>query len=135
MLADLFPIGPTGVENQAAAPPTEADDEERMSSMLEALTSELKSTKTISEPDGNVPRPGSHYPRYRVDADLPERARPFYETAAKVVGISVSTLVRAVFHTELKMDKWQDEQRRLEYYGEPMDMEFTGDEEIEGDDG
>lgn len=135
MLADLFPIGPTGVENQSAAPPTEADDEEHMNSMLEAVTSELKSTKAISEPNSNILRPGSHYLRYRVDADLPERARPFYETAAKVVGISVSTLARAVFHTELKMGKWQDDRRRLEYYGEPMDIEFTGDEEIDGDDG
>lgn len=121
----MFPIGPTGVENQAPAPPTEAEDEGFLDSMLETVTRQLKSTKIIPETESDVARPGSSYPRYRLDTDLPERVRSFYETAAKVVGISLSTLVRAVFQTEVIMGKWQEDQRRLEYYGEPMDTEAT----------
>lgn len=121
----MFPTGPTGVENQPPATPTEADDEEFLNSMLETVTRQLKSTKAIPDTESDVARPGSSYTRYRLDTDLPERARSFYETAAKVVGISLSTLVRAVFQTEVKMGKWQEDQRRLDYYGEPMDIKAT----------
>lgn len=114
------------MENQPAAPPTEKDDEEFLGSMLETVTNQLRPTKVIPETDREVARPGSSYARYRVETDLPEKARPFYETAAKVVGISLSTLIKAVFQAEVKMDKWQEDRRRLEYYGEPMDTEAIG---------
>lgn len=94
--------------------------------MLETVTSQLRPVKVTPETDSEVARPGSSYARYRVEADLPEKARQFYETAANVVGISLSTLVKAVFQAEVKMGKWQEDQRRLEYYGEPMDTEATG---------
>lgn len=93
--------------------------------MLETVTSQLRPTKVIPETNSEVARPGSSYARYRVESDLPEKARRFYETAAKVVGISLSTLVKAVLQAEVKMDKWQEDRRRLEYYGEPMDTEAT----------
>lgn len=114
------------MENQPAAPPTERDDEEFLNSMLETVTSQLRPTKVTPGTDSEVACPGSSYARYRVETDLPEKVRPFYETAAKVVGISLSTLVKAVFQAEVKMDKWQEDRRRLEYYGEPMDTEVTG---------
>lgn len=104
--------------------------------MLETVTHQLKSMKVVTTPESPVPRPGSSYTRYRLDTDLPEKARPFYETAAKVIGISLSTLVRAVSQTELRLAKWQEDRRRMEYHGEPMDMEFAGydDDELEGAD-
>lgn len=88
--------------------------------------------KVVTDPESDVPRPGSFYPRYRLDTDLPEMARPFYETAAKVVGISLSTLVRAVFQTEVRMGHWQEDRRRMEYHGEAIDMEYAGDEYVDG---
>lgn len=133
-LADLFPTGPTGVETQPVPPPSEAEDEESLNSMLETVTHQLKSIKVVTNPESQVPRPGSSYTRWRLDTDLPEKARPFYETAAKVVGISLSTLVRAVSQTELRLAQWQEDRRRMEYHGEPMDMELAeyDDDEFEG---
>ncbi|KAK5696428.1 hypothetical protein LTS12_028567, partial [Elasticomyces elasticus] len=72
-LAGLFPLGPTGVENQPAAPPTERDDEEFLNSMLETVTSQLRPTKVTPGTDSEVACPGSSYARYRVETDLPEK--------------------------------------------------------------
>ncbi|BCR84176.1 TFIIB-type zinc finger domain-containing protein [Aspergillus chevalieri] len=130
-LADLFPLGPTGAESQPTAPPSEADDEASLDSMLETVTRQLKTMKVVADPESEVPRPGSFYPRYRLDTDLPETVRPFYETAAKVVGIPLSTLVKTVFQTEVRMGHWQEDRRRMEYYGEVMDMEFPGDADVD----
>jgi len=99
--------------------------------MLETVTRQLKTMKVVADPESEVPRPGSFYPRYRLDTDLPETVRPFYETAAKVVGIPLSTLVKTVFQTEVRMGHWQEDRRRMEYYGEVMDMEFPGDADVD----
>jgi len=99
--------------------------------MLETVTRQVKTMKIVADPESEVPRPGSFYPRYRLDTDLPETVRPFYETAAKVVGISLSTLVKTVFQTEIMMGHWQEDRRRMEYYGEVMDMEIPGDADVD----
>ena len=94
--------------------------------MLETVTRQLKTMKVVAEPESEIPRPGSFYPRYRLDTDLPEMVKPFYETAAKVVGIPLPTLVKTVFQTEVRMGHWQEDRRRMAYYGEVVNMEFLG---------
>ncbi|PGH16823.1 ubiquitin-60S ribosomal protein L40 [Helicocarpus griseus UAMH5409] len=57
-------------------------------------------TVAESQPLTNVPRPGSFYKRYRTEAQLNERARRFYEAAARVVGVSVRTVITGVYQAE-----------------------------------
>ncbi|KAF7130954.1 hypothetical protein CNMCM5793_003889 [Aspergillus hiratsukae] len=120
-LAEFFPIGPTASEGQVISDSTEGDDE-AMHAMLQTVTSQLKPRKAISDPKADVARPGSSYPRYRTESDLPETARSFYETAAKVAGVSLSTLVRAVSQTETKISRWLDDKRRIEHHGGPTEI-------------
>ncbi|KAE8374047.1 hypothetical protein BDV26DRAFT_270799 [Aspergillus bertholletiae] len=124
-LADLFPIGPSRTDSQEVAGPPDENDEEAISSMLQTVTKQLKPRKVVPEDDPDIPRPGASYVRYKMESDLPEDARPFYETAAKVAGISLSTLVRAVSQAELKMMHWLEDQRRIELYGDASGMEFA----------
>jgi RNA polymerase I-specific transcription initiation factor RRN7 len=123
-LAEFFPIGPTAPEGQAGNDSTEGDDE-AMHAMLQTVTSQLKPRKAISDPKADVARPGSSYPRYRTESDLPEMARSFYETAAKVAGVSLSTLIRAVSQTEIKISRWLDDKRRIEHHGDPTETDVT----------
>ncbi|EQL35081.1 hypothetical protein RJZ56_007577 [Blastomyces dermatitidis] len=51
----------------------------------------------------NVPRPGSFYKRYRFEDQLNERARAFYEAAARVIGVSLRTVVTGVYQTETRL--------------------------------
>ncbi|PKX89555.1 TFIIB-type zinc finger domain-containing protein [Aspergillus novofumigatus IBT 16806] len=132
-LAEFFPIGPTASEGQTVSDSTEEDDD-AMHAMLQTVTSQLKPRKTISDPKADVARPGSLYPRYRTESELPEMARFFYETAAKVAGVSLSTLVRAVSQTETKISRWLDDKRRIEHHGDPTEMDVTdeaGTEDME----
>ncbi|KAF4275019.1 hypothetical protein CNMCM8812_003326 [Aspergillus fumigatus] len=132
-LAEFFPVGPMGSDGQTVSDPTEGDDE-AMHAMLETVTSQLRPRKAISDPKANVARPGTSYPRYRTESELPEMARSFYEIAAKVAGVSLSTLVRAVSQTETKISRWLDDKRRIEHHGDPTEMDVTdeaGTEDLE----
>jgi RNA polymerase I-specific transcription initiation factor RRN7 len=122
-----------GSDGQTVSDPTEGDDE-AMHAMLETVTSQLRPRKAISDPKANVARPGTSYPRYRTESELPEMARSFYEIAAKVAGVSLSTLVRAVSQTETKISRWLDDKRRIEHHGDPTEMDVTdeaGTEDLE----
>lgn len=79
--------------------------------------------------DTDIPRPGCEYRRYRTAAELPELARPFYETVADVAGIRVESLVAAVFQTEVLLTRWEENRRRREAFGE------EGEEFLRMDDG
>ncbi|KAM0108905.1 hypothetical protein ACP6JB_005426 [Aspergillus fumigatus] len=132
-LAEFFPVGPMGSDGQTVSDPTEGDDE-AMHAMLKTVTSQLRPRKAISDPKANVARPGTSYPRYRTESELPEMARSFYEIAAKVAGVSLSTLVRAVSQTETKISRWLDDKRRIEHHGDPTEMDVTdeaGTEDLE----
>ncbi|KAL2001956.1 hypothetical protein VTN02DRAFT_934 [Thermoascus thermophilus] len=135
-LADMFPTGRmgTGTETQPNVPVSvpEPDDEEAINEKIRTVMSELRprravSTEQAANLEKEIPRPGSFYRHYRTESSLPETARPFYEAAAKVAGLSVRTLVRVVFQTELRIERWQEDRRRMEYHGE--DVGFVGGDE------
>ncbi|OAX83010.1 hypothetical protein ACJ72_02641 [Emergomyces africanus] len=84
----------------------------------------------------NVPRPGSFYKRYRSEDQLNERARAFYEAAARVIGVSLRTVVTGVYQTESRMkvgmaDAGGVGQESEEEEGE----EEEGEQGIEGEEG
>ncbi|RJE17793.1 transcription initiation factor RRN7 [Aspergillus sclerotialis] len=132
-VADLFPTGRTGIEEQPGPSSAEEHEEESITNMLHDVTSQMIPRRPNPNSDSDIPRPGSEYKRYRCESDLPEMARPFYETVAKVAGITLHSLIRAVFTTEVKISRWQENRRRREAYGESLDMgisEGEGDEDM-----
>ncbi|PYI00158.1 RNA polymerase I-specific transcription initiation factor Rrn7 [Aspergillus ellipticus CBS 707.79] len=124
-LANLFPLGPSA-RSRPGTPSVEINEGEALDAMVQISTGQLKSKKVIpskgSESESDTPRPGSSYARFRTESDLLDEARPFYETAAKVVGVSLSTLVRGVLQAENKITRWLAEQRKAEFLGESLGM-------------
>lgn len=106
-LVDMFPAGRTG--NETASIETsgqdEEDEDEATTKKLRSVLSKLKSRRAISDEnaaqtENPVSRPGTSYKSYRSEADLPETARAFYESAANLAGVSLPTLIRVVKLTE-----------------------------------
>lgn len=92
-------------------------DENRLMDKLKVTQRNLKVRKVILEVNegkhsGPVRRIGSFYKRYRQVADLPAQAKVFYEAAAGVAGVSLSTLVKAVYKMETNLHHWRDEQKK-----------------------
>lgn len=132
-LAHLFPLGSGSKENRRGEPAAEDDEEKSIEIMLGMAPRYLKSRAIVGDPDADVPRPGSSYARYRQESDLPDTARVFYETAAKVMGMSLHTLVRCVSQAEFQINKWLEDQRRPEYSAEqPMESPEGSDVEDMG---
>ncbi|KAL5046279.1 hypothetical protein BDW71DRAFT_182510 [Aspergillus fruticulosus] len=117
-LANLFPVGSTSKATRQSAPAADDDEEDAAEAMLQNASRYLRTRPVVSESDPDIPRPGSLYIRYRHETDLPDTARAFYETAAKITGITLSTLVRCVSQAELQITKWLENQRRVKHFAE-----------------
>ena len=106
-LLDMFP---TGRLDGSAALTRNVDDIARidqaaLDTKLEAVQGNLKIRGVISdeeEENGEKPvrRLGSFYKRYRKVEALPPHAKIFFEVAAGLIGVSLSTMVRAVSRIE-----------------------------------
>lgn len=80
-------------------------DDEAVAEKLQAVLSSLRVRRVVTEEEANrlmrpIPRPGCDYLRFRYEYQLPDIARYFYDTAAKTIGVSLETLVLAVYQTE-----------------------------------
>ena len=116
-LLDMFPIGrldgssaPT-IDLEATA----SAEQDALDAKLQAVQGSLKMRDIVSkEKEGKskvpVRRIGAFYKRYRKEEDLPPHARTFYEAAADLIGISLSTLILAVLQTEQKLLKYRKRQ-------------------------
>ncbi|KAF3482967.1 uncharacterized protein GIQ15_02291 [Arthroderma uncinatum] len=103
--ADMFPTSrvSNGEDNSQA----KQSDEEAVIEKLRTVLSNLRVRRIITEEEAGrlmkpVPRPGSDYLRFRYVNQLPDNAKIFYDTAAKTIGVSMETLVLAVYQTEHK---------------------------------
>jgi RNA polymerase I-specific transcription initiation factor RRN7 len=126
-LVDIFPTGRTGIESQARTP-LHCREDELIDAKLQTIMSTMKPRRPISDEESmnvehDILRPGSSYPIYRSISSLPETGRLFYESAARLVGLSLQSVVRAVLHTELKLQQWQEGKRRTEFQGEKFAWE------------
>lgn len=63
-----------------------------------------------------VKRPGEFYKRYRKIEELNKHAEDFYTLAASHIGISLNSLVKAVFKIEIQLDAWVAAERREDHY-------------------
>ncbi|KAL4961299.1 TFIIB-type zinc finger domain-containing protein [Aspergillus stella-maris] len=130
-LAAMFPIGSTSKEDRQCESAIEDNEEESLSWMLQMAPRYLKTREVISDPNADVPRPGSLYVRYRHESDLPDLARAFYEVAAKVTGVSLATLVRCVSQAEVQINKWLEDQRRIKHFADREMDAGDSDEDME----
>lgn len=108
----LFPIdqNPNSSSNNASSGPGHKEKLEVVKAVHSSLLPQLAIPEGNEEPD--TVRPGEKYKYYKKVEDLPERARRFYEEAAKVAGLSMDMLVMAVFFAEKKIEKRMVEWRR-----------------------
>lgn len=84
---------------------------------LREVQGSLESRRAISEDEAGfeetrVARPGSQSKVYREQMEVPDAARPFFEEVGKIAGVSMGTLVKAVFSVETKVKTWAEDERR-----------------------
>ena len=96
----------------------------------------MTSDKQAGKLETEVLRPGDQYKRYRTEAELPEKVRIFYQAAAELTGFSIATLVKAVFHVEVKLKRIVDqaviEGTDVEGPGD-IDVDQPGEDEADDD--
>lgn len=106
------------------------DEEKELDALLRKVTEGILSVPIIPDQEGEiVARPGMWYRRYRRVSALPKEARPFHEIAAKLAGVSLHKLVRAVSAAEWRLGHGLEYQARSEYteYGSESDSEEESD--------
>lgn len=110
-LLAMFPIG----RSTTTAEQLQHAEKQEAQSVLTSAMAQLTVRAVISR-DQNiqgepVTRLGAQFKHYREVIDLPALARPFHEAAATLAGVSLATLVQAVFKTELKLQKTRPTKR------------------------
>ncbi|KAF2089632.1 hypothetical protein K490DRAFT_37491 [Saccharata proteae CBS 121410] len=114
----LFKMFPTGSDNPPPVVPVDAEMQSGYSEQdkVKAVVSKMKVVKVVSAEDAGpeIRRPGSYYKRYRRTEDLGDVARAFYTAVAKQAGMSMYSLIRAVFLVDQKLYKWCDREKRRE---------------------
>ena len=117
---DLLDMFPTGRLDGSSFAEFNFDEESKIDQVfvernLATVQRSLETRGVVSEEqeedsNGPVRRIGSFYKRYRKAEDLTPQARMFHETAASLVGISISSLLRAVRQMEWKLQLWRRKQ-------------------------
>ncbi|RMZ88292.1 hypothetical protein DV736_g4475, partial [Chaetothyriales sp. CBS 134916] len=104
----------------------------RMQRLEGVLNEALSTQKPVSQEEAErrvadvgeiVLRPGTKYQSVKHIKDLDGPAEAFYQEAAELSSLTLDQLVRAVRHTELKIERWRHEQRRREMWSDDMDSE------------
>ncbi|KAJ5477441.1 hypothetical protein N7539_007585 [Penicillium diatomitis] len=140
-VADMFPTARTAKgpdlpqDVQPSGPLADTGPQEALYSLLQTVMQGLKMNEPNPDLDENDRRPGSWYWRYRWEAQLPETAKQFYELAAQLAAVSLSTLLRAVSVTEYRIVKTVEDKRRADYFSQALELDMDGhgdDESIDG---
>ena len=66
----------------------------------------------VASTENKVNRPGNSYKRYRNAGELEGYAREFYEEAAGLAGLPLSSLVKCVFILERRLEIWESGERK-----------------------
>lgn len=130
-----FSEGPVPTSQSSAANQQDSDGQPEGLEGLQPIHRSLSARKPISEEAAEasgdaVLRPGSQYKHYRRESELPDHARAFYEQAAKFTGLSLRSLITAVFQTEMRLQKWTASQRRRERDGSSLNPLDEGDDQV-----
>lgn len=106
-LYTMFPI-----EGSKRHPPRQSSDGLALQEQFEQVKtvhSSMKSVAVVNDEaaDADTLRPGQNYEVWKRGENLPERAKSFYEQAAKLAGLSMDMIVLAVFFTEARIEQWR----------------------------
>ena len=134
-LLDMFPTGRPNVSITTVPPKKNPEKQTEHEALIQRVLSAQKSLKTrgivsegkVGKQTKRVRRIGSSYKRYRRVEDLPDYAKAIYEATAKLAGLSLQTLVLAVFRMERKLQTWREEELRREAE-EDGSADLIGDE-------
>lgn len=116
-LLDTFPVERSRKEE--IVEDEQVKDKAKMKRLNEVISSMIPrqaiSAQEEEEGMAKVLRPGEGYKRYRKVEDLPPIVKQFYAAVAKLVGFDLDMLIRAVFLTEVTLEKWiLNEKRKRE---------------------
>ncbi|KAH7071933.1 hypothetical protein BKA63DRAFT_60432 [Paraphoma chrysanthemicola] len=110
-LYGMFPI--EGKERNPSVKLGDVSSLERTLETVKAVHSDMKTRDVVSEEQAAL-SPGQMYPIWKQLEDMPKRSVLFYEEAARLSGLSMDMLVKAVFFTEARIEKWRRKQRSEE---------------------
>lgn len=110
----MFDMFPVHEERSETSNPISNREQERSArrARLKSAQASVKARRIVLEqPTGNadVSRPGMFYRRYRKPEELSGPVKVFYKAAACLAGISMDSIVKAVFLTERKLQKWAED--------------------------
>lgn len=111
-IADLFPTSRPEAQSEPEPQSTLGEEEHSLNKLLRTVMEGLTSIAVSPDKDDECARPGNWYRRYRWESSLHENAKPFFELAAQLAGVSLSTLIRAVSVAEWRLANWQGKRRR-----------------------
>lgn len=121
-LLDMFPAGQRNGSGRSIPQSKQLEEDTEHEALLQKHFNTQRALKTRgivsegkeSKQTKRVRRIGSIYKRYRRVEDLPNHAKEFHEATAKVAGLSLPTLILAVFRMERKLLNWREEQLKKE---------------------
>ena len=107
-LYSMFPIDTESSSNAAADIQEDVDDQVKLN-IVKATHGTIEPVPVVEagEETERTLRPGQNYPFYKTEKELPPAAKNFYEEAARIAGLPLGMLVKAVFYTEKAIQKWQ----------------------------
>ena len=128
-LLDMFPTDRLGDSEYRRIDDHKNIEKEQnvVSAKLISVQENLKMKGIVSEVqegDQETPihRVGSFYKRYRQEEDLPAHAKAFYTAVARMAGLSLSRLIKAVFSTEIALSRWKENKDSLEDTGQGREV-------------
>lgn len=112
-LFQLFPAGRDSVQS-TTVPITTLNQQRDITDKLRQTQSALKPRRIVDHTagTGQVNRTGSFYRRYKTIEDLDGPVKPLYERAARLAGLSLSSMTRAVILMERTMQKHEERLRK-----------------------
>ena len=121
-LQAMFPTGRSDESRPQASESVDATKDREYAAILDKIVNvqrNLKVRSVVSEERAgkqkeSIQRIGSAYKRYRRLDDLTPLAKKFYETTAQLAGLSLRTLVAAVYKMELELLRRRKEQLSTE---------------------
>ncbi|KAL1386596.1 RNA polymerase I-specific transcription initiation factor Rrn7 [Phyllosticta capitalensis] len=124
-LFKMFPTGlPAGQEREPVPSGLEDDKlakaQEKRIRAVQGTLMPIEAVPKEAEDAERVRRPGSFYKRYREPVELEGTAKIFYETVAKQAGLTLKSLVKGVFFTERRLERWINKERKMEKEAEVM---------------
>ncbi|KAJ5601312.1 pol I core factor CF [Penicillium lagena] len=125
-LAGMFP---TTQPNSDTDPPPSmtTDPDEALETLLHTVIQDLRPRRVVPTEEQGVSRPGSRYQRCRPGSTFTGPEQAFYELTAQLAAVSEQTLLRAVSHTETRIERFLDDQKL------PEDFRESGPDALDGD--